>query len=234
MAITASLGASSPKPLRRCRLPFGGNNPAAIGAGLGAIDPLRVSQLCRELTSWRVSQHRPVVLDYIPGYAFSVPELTLAFNRPNYHTVKLHSLPLSVPYQVIPLHKLLRGGDRRVSPQVFQPSRATPTHTHHLRPVRGRGLLQSRSPILSCPQRVQPAQPDRNGDRPLGYQWKRTDFLRRFPEQGNVDAQLNLGDIYARGDGVPEKLAEDMKWLRFAAGQGHADAQFSLDAIRHR
>ena len=68
----------------------------------------------------------------------------------------------------------------------------------------------------------------------MGYQWKRTDCMRRFPEQGNVDAQLNLGDIYARGDGVPENLAEDVKWLRFAAGQGHADAQFSLDAIRHR
>ena len=52
-----------------------------------------------------------------------MPELPLTFNRPNYHTVKLHSLPLSVPYQIIPLHKLLRGGDRRVFPQVFQPSR---------------------------------------------------------------------------------------------------------------
>ena len=53
----------------------------------------------------------------------------------------------------------------------------------------------------------------------MGYQWKRTDFVRRFPEQGNVDAQLNLGDIYARGDGVPENLAEDVKWVRFAAGR---------------
>ena len=68
----------------------------------------------------------------------------------------------------------------------------------------------------------------------MGYQWKRTDCVRRFPEQGNVDAQLNLGDIYARGDGVPENLAEAVKWLRRAAEQGHADAQFSLDVIRHR
>ena len=117
---------------------------------------------------------------------------------------------------------------------MFQPSRPAPTHTHHLRQVRVRGLLQSRFPILSCPERVQPAQPDRNGDRPLGCQRKRTDCGRRFPEQGNVDAQLNLGDIYARGDGVPENLAEAVKWLRRAAEQGHADAQFSLAVIRHR
>ena len=176
----ASLGASQvPETLRRYRLSFGGNNPAAIGAGLGSLDPLRVSPLSREVTSWRASQHRNIVLDNIPGYAFPVPELTLTFNRPNYRTVKLHSLPLSVPYQIIPLHKLLRGGDRRVFPQVFQPSRATPTHTHHLRHVRVPGLPQSRLPILSCPERVQAAQLDRNGDRPLGYQWKRTDCVRR-------------------------------------------------------
>ena len=76
-----------------CRLPFGGDDPAAIGAGLGAIDPLRVSQLCREVTSWRVSQHRTIVLDSIHSNAFSVPQITLAFNRPNYHTVKLHCPP---------------------------------------------------------------------------------------------------------------------------------------------
>ena len=116
-----------PKTLRRRPLPLGGNDPAAIGAGLGAIDPLRVSQLCREVTSWRVSQHRAVVLNYIPGYAFSVPELTLAFNRPNYHTVKLHSLPLFVPYQITPVHELLRGSDRPVFLQLFQPPGAAPT-----------------------------------------------------------------------------------------------------------
>ena len=52
-------------------------------------------------------------------------------------------------------------------------------HTHHLHRVRGRGLLQSRFAVLYCPERVQPAQPDRNDDRPLGYQWERTDFVRR-------------------------------------------------------
>ena len=68
----------------------------------------------------------------------------------------------------------------------------------------------------------------------MGYQWERRDFLRRIAEQGNVDVQFNFGDIYARGDGVPENLAEAVKWFRLVAEQGHADAQFSLDVIRHR
>ena len=42
------------------------------------------------------------------------------------------------------------------------------------------------------------------------------DFVRRFPEQGNVDAQLNVGDIYARGDGVPERPGRSSE-LRCAA-----------------
>ena len=63
---------------------------------------------------------------------------------------------------------------------------------------------------------------------------KAVKWYRRAAEQGNVDAQLNLGDIYARGDGVPGNLAEAVKWFRLAAEQGHADAQFSLDVMRQR
>ena len=133
----ASLGASQvPETLRRYRLSFGGDDPAAIGAGLGSLDPIHVSPLRREVTSWRVSQYRNIVLDSIHANAFPVPELTLASNRPNYHTVKLHSLPLSVRYQIAPLHELLRGSDRSVIQQVFQPPRPASTHTPYLRRVR--------------------------------------------------------------------------------------------------
>ena len=58
-------------------------------------------------------------------------------------------------------------------------------------------------------------------------------WYRLAAKQGNTEAQFNLGDMYARGDGVSEDKTEAMKWLRFAAEQGHAEAQFSLDAIRH-
>ena len=40
-----------PKTLRRRPLPLGGNDPAAIGAGLGSLFPLRVIALSREVTS---------------------------------------------------------------------------------------------------------------------------------------------------------------------------------------
>ena len=57
-----------------------------------------------------------------------MPQLTLAFSRPNYHTVKLHSLPLSMPYQITPVHKLpQRQLTGEFSPQVLQPPGSAPT-----------------------------------------------------------------------------------------------------------
>ena len=47
-------------------------------------------------------------------------------------------------------------------------------------------------------------------------------------EQGNTDAQNNLGVMYDGGMGVLENDAEAVKWFRKAAEQGHADAQTSL------
>ena len=47
-------------------------------------------------------------------------------------------------------------------------------------------------------------------------------------------AQYNLGVSYEIGEGVSQDNIEAVKWLRLAAEQGHAEAQFSLDVIRHR
>ena len=46
--------------------------------------------------------------------------------------------------------------------------------------------------------------------------------IRRQAEQGDVDAQFNLGGRYFRGVGVPEDDTEAARWLRLAAEQGHA------------
>ena len=46
------------------------------------------------------AEYWTIVLGSIHANAFPVPELTLDFNRPHDHTVKLHSLPSSVPYQI--------------------------------------------------------------------------------------------------------------------------------------
>src|SRR5262245_31866526 len=48
-------------------------------------------------------------------------------------------------------------------------------------------------------------------------------------EQGDAEAQFQLGLIFEKGDGVaPLDLAKAVKWFRKAAQQGHAAAQFHL------
>ena len=52
--------------------------------------------------------------------------------------------------------------------------------------------------------------------------------LKQSAEQGDADAQFNLGYAYALGNGVPKDDVEALKWYRKAAEQGHADAQCKL------
>ena len=47
-------------------------------------------------------------------------------------------------------------------------------------------------------------------------------------EQGDADAQFNLGNMYSYGLGVPQDYKEAVKWYRLAAEQGYASAQFHL------
>ncbi len=52
--------------------------------------------------------------------------------------------------------------------------------------------------------------------------------LRLAAEQGDADAQLNLGKSYYTGDGVEQDYKEAVKWFRLAADQGVAEAQINL------
>ena len=54
------------------------------------------------------------------------------------------------------------------------------------------------------------------------------DKVRGRAEQGDVDAQLNLGVMYSEGRGVPEDDTEAVNWYRKAAKQGVAEAQLNL------
>jgi len=47
-------------------------------------------------------------------------------------------------------------------------------------------------------------------------------------EQGNADAQSNLGQMYDQGLGVSQDYKTAVKWYTLAAEQGNADAQFTL------
>ena len=50
-------------------------------------------------------------------------------------------------------------------------------------------------------------------------------------EQGDAEAQTNLGVMYANGYGVSEDDKQAVKWYRLAAGQGVADAQNNLGVM---
>jgi TPR repeat protein len=55
--------------------------------------------------------------------------------------------------------------------------------------------------------------------------------VKYMAEQGDADAQFNLGWMYANGQGVAKNDAEVVKWYRKAAEQGHARAQTILGAM---
>ena len=50
-------------------------------------------------------------------------------------------------------------------------------------------------------------------------------------EPGNTTAQVNLGVMYAKGQGVPKDEAEAVKWWRKAAEQGESQAQVNLGVM---
>jgi TPR repeat protein len=50
-------------------------------------------------------------------------------------------------------------------------------------------------------------------------------------DQGNADAQFNLGSLYYQGRGVPQDYGEGVRWMRKAAEQGHVFAQATLGSI---
>jgi TPR repeat protein len=47
-------------------------------------------------------------------------------------------------------------------------------------------------------------------------------------EQGDADAQYNLGVMYANGTGVAEDYVQAVYWYRKAVDQGHVNAQNSM------
>ncbi len=50
-------------------------------------------------------------------------------------------------------------------------------------------------------------------------------------EQGDADAQNNLGVMYDKGIGVPQNHKTAVKWYRLAAEQGDARAQYNLGVM---
>jgi len=53
-------------------------------------------------------------------------------------------------------------------------------------------------------------------------------ILQQKAEQGDADAQYELGRAYIISNGVPQDYKEAAKWVRLAAEQGVAKAQYAL------
>ena len=53
-------------------------------------------------------------------------------------------------------------------------------------------------------------------------------------EQGNANAQFNLGLMYEKGKGVPQDYKEAVKWYRMAAEQGVTYAQANLGLMYNK
>lgn len=52
--------------------------------------------------------------------------------------------------------------------------------------------------------------------------------LQAQARQGDTDAQIRLGDLYAKGRGVPQDYTQARTWYEKAAAQGHPIAQNNL------
>ena len=55
--------------------------------------------------------------------------------------------------------------------------------------------------------------------------------LKPLAEQGNPEAQFNLGSLYYQGWGVPQDYREAAQWMRRAAEQGYLFAQTTLGSL---
>jgi TPR repeat protein len=56
-------------------------------------------------------------------------------------------------------------------------------------------------------------------------------LINPLAQQGNVEAQFYLGEMYAKGRGVSKNDAEAVVWYKKSAEQGNANAQNELDRI---
>jgi len=72
---------------------------------------------------------------------------------------------------------------------------------------------------VTAPANTAPAQPEKISPQ---------DTLRAKAEQGDADAQYNLGLMYYNGQGVPKDYAEAVKWYRQAADKNNVEACIAL------
>jgi hypothetical protein len=60
---------------------------------------------------------------------------------------------------------------------------------------------------------------------------KAVEWYTKAAEQGNINAQYNLGLMYRDGEGVEQNLDKAVEWLQKAADASHPEAQAALDEL---
>ncbi len=65
---------------------------------------------------------------------------------------------------------------------------------------------------------------------PKDYQ-EAAKWYRQAAEQGDAEAQFNLGEMYHRGQGVPEDDGEAIRWYLLAADQGSLFSKYAQYAL---
>jgi uncharacterized protein len=70
-----------------------------------------------------------------------------------------------------------------------------------------------------------------NGDGVIKDAVKAVKWFRLAAEQGDANAQYNLGTKYDQGDGVAQNYVKAIKWWLLSAKQGNTTAQYNLGAM---
>jgi hypothetical protein len=97
----------------------------------------------------------------------------------------------------------------------------------------------SRSPDREVPPELRATMPAQDlaqihaGMSAYAAQDKRLAFAtwRNVAARGNSDAQLRVGMLYERGEGVGQDMIEAYRWLKLAANQGHPGASAELSIV---
>ncbi len=86
-----------------------------------------------------------------------------------------------------------------------------------------RGALQLLGAVLLAPVAVCAAE---DSGAKLAFE-----YFRRLAEEGIADAQLVLGDLYRKGEGVPADPVEAYAWYYVAAQQGVEEAITPMNEV---
>jgi TPR repeat protein len=91
------------------------------------------------------------------------------------------------------------------------------------------GLLSLSVLLAGCDKAAPPSATQKSTEAETPEK-KLADLMKRA-EQGNTQAQFNLGSMYHKGEGVPKDAAKAVEWYQKPAEQGNAVAQSNLGSM---